>query len=388
RCPNERYPFAKNSPLSSIIKTLDRSWVALLLKHGASLHLPDSETKRSPLEEAIFSHKPEMIAYLIAQGADVNCDSHNSFHFNYHQRSTTPLHATVINNDVETAKRLLQVGADPNRTTASFGPALQLIFWREKYSNSPGQNYDAERDNNKEMLQLLLDAGTDLNPKDPQQSPFKGVLECWDQDPRRMELVKLILDYGAKIPEGDLNRLYNTIGYPKFRLSMDHFLKDEKTAKAQRLSQLGAATIRGNLSRIQNLQKNGFSLNEPPSSQENESFYHLAVESGNLEIVDYLLTQKLEPSPLFVQNLITTNNLAVIKKLAPFPQYLDRPDSLGRSPLHMAAKSGQLEMVKFLMQIGADVNRGDVMGKTPVMLAKQFGHQSVETLLQGASYFS
>ncbi|XP_016976946.1 myotrophin [Drosophila rhopaloa] len=63
-------------------------------------------------------------------------------------------------------------------------------------------------------------------------------------------------------------------------------------------------------------------------------------------------------------------------------------DQMGlRFPLHYAADFGQLKLLKFFVRIGADVDRKDKYGITPLLAAIWEGHTScVEFLLQmGAS---
>ncbi|EDV98283.1 myotrophin [Drosophila grimshawi] len=54
-----------------------------------------------------------------------------------------------------------------------------------------------------------------------------------------------------------------------------------------------------------------------------------------------------------------------------------------RTPLHYAADFGQLKVLEYLVQIGADVNKLDKYGITPLLAAIWEGHTtSVEYLLQ------
>ncbi|KAH8389317.1 hypothetical protein KR215_000249, partial [Drosophila sulfurigaster] len=46
----------------------------------------------------------------------------------------------------------------------------------------------------------------------------------------------------------------------------------------------------------------------------------------------------------------------------------------GRTPLHYAADFGQLKMIKFLVDIGADVNSEDKYNITPLLAAILEGH--------------
>lgn len=55
----------------------------------------------------------------------------------------------------------------------------------------------------------------------------------------------------------------------------------------------------------------------------------------------------------------------------------------GRTPLHYAADFGQLKVLKFLIEIGADVNKKDKYSITPLLAAIWEGHtECVEFLLE------
>ncbi|CAN1847524.1 Potassium channel SKOR [Linum perenne] len=65
----------------------------------------------------------------------------------------------------------------------------------------------------------------------------------------------------------------------------------------------------------------------------------------------------------------------------------NRTDYDGRSPLHLAASRGYEDMTSLLLQKGVDVNMRDKSGNTPLMEAIKSGHDRVATLLvqKGAS---
>lgn len=59
-------------------------------------------------------------------------------------------------------------------------------------------------------------------------------------------------------------------------------------------------------------------------------------------------------------------------------------DNRGRTPLHHAARSGQVEEVKLLLKLGALVNAADFDGYTPLHIAVRHGHRAVvERLIAG-----
>ena len=52
----------------------------------------------------------------------------------------------------------------------------------------------------------------------------------------------------------------------------------------------------------------------------------------------------------------------------------------GRTPLHIASEMGLVEIVKFLLENGADVNAKDIWGNKPIDLTS---HEKTKELLSG-----
>ena len=67
--------------------------------------------------------------------------------------------------------------------------------------------------------------------------------------------------------------------------------------------------------------------------------------------------------------------------LSEHPLAIEIPVEQGRLPLHFAALRGELEMVKFIISSGGDVNRRDVNSAPPLLLAVQGGHLEVSEFL-------
>ena len=61
--------------------------------------------------------------------------------------------------------------------------------------------------------------------------------------------------------------------------------------------------------------------------------------------------------------------------------YLNKPDEIGRTALHLAALGGQEAVVQLLVETGADIEAKDKYEKTALYLAAQCGHEAVVRLL-------
>ncbi|EJF64724.1 ankyrin, partial [Dichomitus squalens LYAD-421 SS1] len=66
------------------------------------------------------------------------------------------------------------------------------------------------------------------------------------------------------------------------------------------------------------------------------------------------------------------------------PVLVNAIDDDGRTPLHWAASSGSVDIVRFLIDQKADVNRGDSGGWTPLHIASSGGFDDVVRELLGA----
>ena len=57
-------------------------------------------------------------------------------------------------------------------------------------------------------------------------------------------------------------------------------------------------------------------------------------------------------------------------------------DDQGRTPLHLVATTGHLELASVLLQHGAEVSAEDASGKSPLQVAKEAGNTAMVQLLE------
>lgn len=62
---------------------------------------------------------------------------------------------------------------------------------------------------------------------------------------------------------------------------------------------------------------------------------------------------------------------------------IDKTTSEGDSALHLSAKHDKAEAMKLLLKAGADPTLQNKMGKTPMDIAKEFGHHTCQELVIG-----
>lgn len=113
--------------------------VLKLLRADPELAAAYSHDGWTPLHLACFFGQPEIVAALIAQGADVSARSQNPM-------QNTPLHAAAAGRNQDAVRVLLEHGADVNARQHGGWTALQAA----------AQNGDVE------MARLLIAAGADV----------------------------------------------------------------------------------------------------------------------------------------------------------------------------------------------------------------------------------
>ncbi|GLT98480.1 hypothetical protein SLE2022_159840 [Rubroshorea leprosula] len=180
------------------------------------------------------------------------------------------------------------------------------------------------------------------------------------------------------------------------------------------------ATLRGDDSLLHQLLKRGLDCNE--SDNNGRTALHIAASKGSVNCVVLLLDYGADPNckdsdgnvPLWeamvgghkkvVKMLIENgadinagdvghfaciaaeqNNLDLLKEIVHCGGNVTRPRSNGSTALHVAVCEANIEMVKFLLKNGADIDKPDDDGWTPRDLADQQGHEDIKMLFQSCA---
>jgi ankyrin repeat protein len=315
--------------LFDALKNNDLPKVKTLLENNHQLLNSRDESGNTPLHLAVRQKQHETVAYLLNEGADVNCGNTNRVTPLHISSSVgnpeitwlliekdadvgladyqlhTPLHYAVANGFSEVAEMLVMSGA-PLEAKNSYDRTPLLLCARER--GTP------------EIARLLIDAGADVNVKDRFEStPLE--LAAWRG---YKEIIGLLIENGAEIPV--TGRKARTILF---------------LACQQGLSDLFRLQV-----------EKGIDVTIPNSSQ--GTLMHDAAKGGSPEIIDALIKKGL--------NVATK-------------------DKYGWTPLHYAAMNNHINVLQTLMDNSADLNARNMMGQTAYNVADEFGREQAKEFL-------
>ncbi|MBI1924736.1 sigma-70 family RNA polymerase sigma factor [Candidatus Poribacteria bacterium] len=225
-------------------------------------------------------------------------------------------------NHLETARRLLEHGADPNAGVDSSGCCLTIV----KHNHA---------ENCHEMQQLLRSYGAFLPPYAMSPQELEEALRRNDQQViEHEEFMRCV------IGTDDVIRVMVET-HPELVARMNDGVLWSNTHPKSR-------------STIQLLMEHGFDPNKP--DWVGKTFLHACAEKGNVETVTAFLEFGADLNAIELE--------------------------YGETPLAAAARSDQLEMVRFLLKRGADPNLADGNWGTPLARAEKEGHKEIADLLR------
>ncbi|MEI0486214.1 ankyrin repeat domain-containing protein [Brachyspira intermedia] len=301
----------------------------------------------TPLFLAVQFGYNDLAKELIKEGADVNARA--SGMETETEGGLDMLYYAVRNNNPEMTKILIDKGLDKNRdygyeystylTDIAIGnnnlDILKLLVKRgdSKETLIP----DAVRENNIEMVKYLLSIGQDIDA----QRFFDGF---WVDSPLKVaaengyvEMAKFLINEGANLNSADDYMLYayNNYDITKLLVDNDVFNLNTNTTREEAIE----------------LVKDG-------KYYEIEKLL-LSEDSNNIDGYDELM------------NAISKGDMKALEKLVKDDTDLNKQyDKI--TPLGLAAARNDKEMVKFLVEKGADINLEDGYEYTPLIKAMKY----------------
>ncbi|MEI0700924.1 ankyrin repeat domain-containing protein [Brachyspira intermedia] len=299
----------------------------------------------TPLFLAVQFGYNDLAKELIKEGADVNARVDNM----ETEGGIDMLYHAVRNNNPEMTKILIDKGLDKNRDYG-YEYSTYLTYIAIDNSNldvlkllvKRGDSKEtlipkAVEQNNIEMVKYLLSIGQDIDA----QIFYDGF---WVNSPLKVaaengyiEMAKFLIDEGANLNSADdyMFYAYNNYDIAKLLVDNDVFNLNTNTTREQAIK----------------LVKDGkyYEIEKLLSSE----------DSNNIEGYDELM------------NAISKGDMKALEKLIKDDTDLNKQyDKI--TPLGLAAARNDKEMVKFLVEKGADINLEDGYGYTPLIKAMKY----------------
>jgi uncharacterized protein len=343
--PNAALTKTGDTALMMAARTGKADTVKVLLDHRAQVNAKETWGGTTALMWAVSERHADVAKMLVEHGADVNAKSYfvpsasgrgfegttpvppkpNQPIEEFASGMLTPLMFAARENDLESAKLLVKAGADLNAQGGDGKDALSLAFFDGSY----------------DVADFLIDSHANVNQKDAQR--FTPLF--WAVDRRNMEtapnfpwmvtrdpfpLIVKLLDAGA-----DPNAVINST--PRARMR-------EGSPRIVYSTAIMRAAFSGDIELVKLLLAHGADPHIISSDRETT----LMAACGTGFINGY---HRQRPP---------AERLEVVKLLIDLGEDVNAADGYGITPLMVAANLGDLNVVKYLFEKGADLNAHDL----------------------------
>ena len=339
---------AGRSDVADAVMKGDAAALHTLLRQKADVNAPQVDGATA-LHWAVYRGDLEATNLLIAAGAKVDAANRDGF---------TPLAMASLYGNAPIIERLLKAGADAKQRLANGETMLMLT----------------SRNGNPQAIKLLAAAGADVNAKEK----LRGTTALmWAAEQRHPAAVKMLLelgaDYGAKSGPAGLPRNYmaprvNTAAVKDAQRRYAAAIAAGRTYEQQLEYEVSQGAkislgIRGTLSgRRPNLAPNAET--GTPTTPGAPAATAPAAATSPAPAAPAAAPDPTEETDVIVAGLVGTGGG-------------------GLTPLVFAAREGDAESARYLLDAGADVNQTTEYGWTPLLTATNNRHYKLaESLIE------
>jgi uncharacterized protein len=335
----------------------------------------------APLHQAVRANDLTTVDSLIKGGADVKAVT---------RYGVTPMHIAAMNGNAAILRRLLRAGADVNTVTPGGETALMT----------------ASRTGNVEAVSVLLERGANVNAKDAVRSQTALMWAVTENHP---DVVKLLAARGADVkaqtaitqPRGEYtparaggasgNGIIRQRALPTKDGGMTPLLfavRDGNVAMARLLLELGAdinqtsgnrtsplliALLNGQVTLAMELLERGANPNLTDDYKRGALFAAIELRNFNHEKYPFLYDDGRDPLELIAALLKKGADPNLRTDTTPVHGLMQFDGSWvnfdGQTPFIRAALSGDIAVMRLLLQHGADPNIATTQGSTALMAA-------------------
>ncbi len=355
--------------------------VAALIQYGADVNAIENREDQTALMWAAAESHPEVVDLLVQAGADVNAvtrkipepepyiieDENVIFGMNYpptirfpeFSGGFTALYFTAQQGDIDSARILLNAGADVNAPNEEYGSAM-IIALKSGHENMArflldnGANPDARDAWGISALHYALHKGVlIINTFRPANTHYFG----WERH-NMPGMVRALLEKGAN-PDPRISYSLPYHNDPFFARAME----DPPQVDPVGATPLLIAAISGDIESMKILLEYG--ADKDAKTIGGGSLFMLAAglgsERGSRTESDAIAAAK------FVLSLGDIDVSAHLTERIRIGPGRDKPD--GRTALHHAVYLQWSDMIRFLVESGADIEARDRYGMTPMLMA-------------------
>jgi ankyrin repeat protein len=296
--------------------------------------------------KAVENGRVDKVKHYISKNVDINKKS---------ILDETALMIATQHNQIEIVKLLIEEKADLNAVDSHGVSALIMAVIYQK----------------KDIAKLLIQAEADVNYED--QGPLHWAV-CFGE---QTEIIKILLDKGINLKErnGSLIIAASNGYIATVKLLLEAGAEINAQNRIGKTALMEAASA-GNLETVKMLLQAEADISLVDENKKTALFY--AKDEGHIDVVDFLIragADDAEDQKYELIKAIKQEDTAKVKQL------IDKGTSVNdvygeqkRTALMIAADTGNREIVKLLIDAGANINKPDNNKKTPLVYAVSKGY--------------